>query len=236
MMPKFDVIALDADDTLWHNENIYTKTQEKFKQLLGRYHTKEWIDKRLYQTELRNLDFYGYGIKSFTLSMIETAIELSEGRVTGSEIGEILDFGKAMMATPVEVLDHVPEVLESLAPLYSIMLITKGDLIDQRSKLARSGLEDYFDIKEVVSTKTAETYRSLFERHQIEPSRFLMVGNSLRSDILPVLENGGAAVYIPYHLTWAHEQVSKSEEEQHDYYQLSGIDQLPGFLKKISES
>ena len=232
-MPEFDVIALDADDTLWHNETIYVSTQQKFKKLLARYHPEEWIDKHLFETEMRNLEFYGYGIKSFTLSMIETSVELSEGRINGEEVKQILDFGREMMAKPVKVLDDVEGVLSKLSSSYTLMLITKGDLVDQKSKLFRSGLEEYFDHVEIVSDKSTETYSAILAKHFIEPDRFLMVGNSMRSDILPVIVAGGHAVYIPYPVTWAHETVREEETNEHDYYQLKGIDQLPSLLDKL---
>ena len=233
-MLEFNVIAFDADDTLWHNETLYVSTQEKFKKLLARYHPEEWIDKHLYETEMRNLEFYGYGIKSFTLSMIETAIELSEGRINGHEVKNILEFGREMMANPVEVLDDAEGVLHKLSSSYTLMLITKGDLIDQKSKLFRSGLESYFDHVEIVSNKSTETYAAVLGKHLIKPDRFLMVGNSMRSDILPVIAAGGQAVYIPYHVTWVHETVREEETSQHDYYQLQGIDQLPSLLDELS--
>ena len=151
----FDLIALDADDTLWHNETMFSMTQEKFMQLLAEYHSSEQIGQTLYEIELRNLNNFGYGIKGFTLSMIETALELTDRQVSGAIIQQIIDFAKAMVHAPVELLDHVAEVVPWLAERYPLMLLTKGDLFDQESKLARSGLADYFRHVEIVSDKTA---------------------------------------------------------------------------------
>lgn len=231
-MNLIKVIGFDADDTLWHNETIYSLTQEKFTKLLAPYHNEEWINARLYETEMRNLKFYGYGIKSFTLSMVETAIELSEGRISGEEIKAILSFGREMMATPVSVFEHVDDVLSQLSKAYKLLLVTKGDLIDQQSKVAQSRLESFFVGIEIVSNKRPETYQAILDRYDVNPEQFLMVGNSLRSDVLPILEIGGQAVYIPYHITWAHEEVTAEEENNHDYFQLEHIGQLPSLLRE----
>ena len=230
-MKLIEVIGIDADDTLWHNETIYSLTQEKFRKLLDPYHNEERINERLYETEMGNLEFYGYGIKSFTLSMIETAIELSEGRITGEEIGTILSFGREMMTTPVSLFEGVFDVLSLLSKAYKLLLITKGDLIDQQSKIAQSRLESFFFGIEIVSNKLPSTYSALLERYNINPDQFLMVGNSLRSDVLPILEIGGQAVYIPYHITWAHEEIAAEEQRDHHYLQLEHIGQLPSLLK-----
>ncbi len=231
---QFDLIALDADDTLWHNETIFTLTQAKFLELLAGYHDPELIERKLYEIELRNLNNFGYGIKGFTLSMIETAIELTDGQVTGAVIQQLLDFAKAMVHAPVELLDHVAEVVPWLAERYPLMLLTKGDLFDQESKLARSGLADHFRHVEIVSDKTATSYRALFTRYQIEPARFLMVGNSLRSDILPVTALGARAVYIPYHLTWAHETVTEQDAQLHQFVELDHIGELPALIERLA--
>jgi len=229
---QFDMIALDADDTLWHNETMFTLTQTKFLELLAGYHSPELIERKLYEIELRNLNNFGYGIKGFTLSMIETAIELTDGQVTGVIIKQLLDLAKAMVHAPVNLLDHVAEVVPWLAERYPLMLLTKGDLFDQESKLARSGLADHFRHVEIVSDKTATSYRALFTRYQVEPARFLMVGNSLRSDILPVTALGGRAVYIPYHLTWAHETVTEQDAQLHQYVELENIGGLPKLIEQ----
>jgi putative hydrolase of the HAD superfamily len=228
-----DVIAFDADDTLWHNEPLYTVTTENFVDLLAGYHDREWITARLYETEVRNLDYFGYGVKSFALSMIETAIELTEGRVTGADIRRIIDYAKQMLRAPVHLLEHVAETVAALAPAHRLMVITKGDLFDQESKLAQSGLADYFTHVEIVSEKNRAAYESILAQHRIDVGRFLMVGNSLRSDILPVVELGGRAVHIPYRTTWAHETVSEPLDEG-SYYALEHIGLLPALVTQIA--
>ncbi len=230
----FEIIAFDADDTLWHNESIYLDTHEKFQQLLRQYHSEEWIQQRLHETEIRNLQHFGYGIKGFTLSMIETAIELSEGRVSANEIQTIIELGKEMLRAPVELLDGVASTLAQLAASYKLMLITKGDLLDQESKIARSGLGDYFRHIEVVSEKNVETYQRLAAKHNIAPAHFLMVGNSLKSDILPVIAMGGQAVYIPYHTTWVHERVAEEDLATRQYVTIQNIGELPTLLDKLT--
>lgn len=229
---QFDLIAFDADDTLWHNEPLYTMTQERFKKLLAPYHEGEIIDRELYETEMRNLAFYGYGIKSFTLSMIETAIELTGGRVGGAEIRQIIDLAHEMLRAPVRLMDGIEEVLSTLSAGYRLMVITKGDLFDQETKLARSGLVDYFDLVEIVSNKRPETYAALLSKHQTPAGRFLMVGNSLPSDILPVLSLGGRSVYIPYHSTWEHEIVDEDTVSHEPYVKLEDVRQLPELLAR----
>jgi putative hydrolase of the HAD superfamily len=230
---RFDVIAFDADDTLWHNERLYLRAQDKFRTLLSQYHSPEWIDERLYQAEMRNLPHFGYGIKSFALSMIETAVELTEGRITGRDLRVILDAAKEMLVAEVELIDDVRETLAQLASRYDLMVITKGDLHDQESKLARSRLGEHFRRVEIVSSKSAASYAALLKRHGIAAKQFLMVGNSLRSDILPVLEIGGSAVYIPYELTWAHEMVDPPPAGQAGFYEIQRVGLLPGLLEAI---
>ena len=227
---RFDVVALDADDTLWHNETLFTATQTRFRELLAPYHDIEHIDRRLYETETRNLQHFGYGVKGFTLSMIETAIELTEGRVAGAEVQRIIDLGREMLRAPVELLDGVAETVAALAATYRIVLVTKGDLFDQESKLARSRVGDRFSAVEIVSEKDARTYAAVMARQRVEPARFVMVGNSLRSDVLPVLEAGGAAVHIPYHVTWLHEQVDEAALAGKVFAQLESIRDLPAWL------
>lgn len=222
-------VAFDADDTLWHNENLFDEAHQQLTAVLAPYHDADWILERLYATEMRNLNHFGYGVKGFTLSMIETAIELTEGRISGAEINRLIDIGKTMLKAPVEVLPHVTETIEAVAETYPIMLITKGDLFDQESKLARSGLGDWFDYVEIVSEKSAQTYHSVLRRHAITPASFVMVGNSLRSDILPVVEIGGAALHIPYHITWTHERV-EATPATHGYVALESIRDVPAWL------
>jgi putative hydrolase of the HAD superfamily len=229
-MPRFEYIAFDADDTLWHNEQLYVQAQAQLKQLLAQYHSPEWIEAHLYATEMRNLQHFGYGIKAFALSMIETAVELTEGRIAGSEVQRIIDIARAMLAADVELLEHAASTLASLAGSYALMLITKGDLRDQELKISRSGLADHFRHIEVVSDKSPASYSTLLRRYAIAPERFLMVGNSLRSDILPVLELGASAVYIPYLHTWAHEAADLPSAERQGFYELAHLGLLPALL------
>jgi putative hydrolase of the HAD superfamily len=230
-----DMIALDADDTLWHNEILYARTQEKFQQLLSPYLQDARVGEELYQTEMQNLRTYGYGIKGFALSMIETAIRLSDGQIQASEIQGIIDLTRDMLEAPVQLLDHVEDVVATLSTSRTLMMITKGDLFDQERKIARSGLASHFAHVEIVSDKTIDAYRSLLARHQIAAQRFLMVGNSLRSDILPVVALGGHAVHIPYHITWDHEAVAARDEAPRTYFELEHIGLLPEFVERLCE-
>lgn len=231
-MSRFDLIAFDADDTLWHNEGHYTDAQTILKQLLSRYHPPEWVEERLYETEMRNLQHFGYGIKGFALSMVETAIELSEGRISAAEIKTIIDAAKAMLVAEVELLEYAVATLEQLAPNYRLLLVTKGDLHDQELKIGRSGVAKYFQHIEIVSNKRVENYATLLKRYMVAPERFLMVGNSLRSDILPVLSLGGSAAYIPYEQTWVHETAAPPTG-QHGFYELSNLGQLPDLIRRL---
>ena len=201
----FDVIAFDADDTLWHNESIFTMTQQKFREMLSSY-GPEVVDQTLSSTQLKNLKHFGYGIKGFILSMIETSIELTGGNVSAKEINQVLDFGREMLTAPIELLPHAQVVVEELSKKFNLLLITKGDLIDQETKIARSGLAEYFASVEIVSEKNTETYSKILTQHKIDVSRFMMIGNSMRSDIVPIVQLGGHAVHIPYSTTWVHEQ------------------------------
>jgi putative hydrolase of the HAD superfamily len=227
-------IAFDADDTLWHNEPLFQMTQERFRDLIEPYLSAPWTGQELYETELRNLQHFGYGIKGFTLSMIETAIELTAGRVSAREIQAIIDFGRGMIANPIELIEGVAEVVPALADRYTLMLITKGDLFEQETKIANSGVAEHFRHVEVVSDKTVASYRALLARHALAPERFLMVGNSVRSDILPVLELGGHAAYIPYHVTWAHEVVPDEALAGRDFHRLTHLRELPALLERLA--
>ncbi|MBN1220095.1 MAG: HAD hydrolase-like protein [Anaerolineae bacterium] len=229
----FDLIAFDADDTLWHNEPLYAKAQDKLADLLASYADSDTVIQRLYETEVKNLGYYGYGIKSFTLSMIETAIKLTNGRIPGVEIEKIIGFAQDMLAHHTQLLEHVEETIGVLAQSYPLMIITKGDLLDQEVKLSRSRIGNYFQHIEIVSNKTEAIYANLLTRHKIEPQRFLMVGNSLKSDILPVIALGGHAVYIPYHVTWAHEIIEPQPGEHNGYYELEHIGQLAGLIEEL---
>jgi len=223
-------IAFDADDTLWHNEAHYRNAEAWFQELLAPYHEREWILDRLLAVETRNLGHFGYGIKSFVLSMIETAVELTEGRITGGDIQRIVDLGREMLAHPVEPLPQVASTLARLQGRFRLLVITKGDLLDQESKLARSGLAHFFTSLEVVSEKSAEVYGGILERRGLDPAEFLMVGNSVRSDILPVIALGALAVHIPAATTWVHELVDGADESR--FTTLEHIGQLPGWLEE----
>lgn len=222
-----DTIAFDGDDTLWHNESLFSMTQDRFRALLAHAVEPADLDRRLLDTERANLRFYGYGIKGFVLSMIETAIDITDAQVDPRAIRSLVDFGKAMLEHPVELLDGVAEVVEALSSRHRLLLITKGDLFDQESKVARSGLAERFHAVEIVSEKDPDTYRRILERHGVEPSRFVMVGNSVRSDVLPVLAIGGHAVHVPYHLTWAHEHADPPED---GYRRIDTVRDLEGVL------
>jgi len=228
-----EVIGFDADDTLWHNETLYHQSKEELTQILAGYRepqeTKAWLD----NTEVTNIAYYGYGIKSFTLSMIETATQVSDGQVTAKEIDEIIAIAKRMLTAPVELVEDVKATLESLSGSYDLMLITKGDQFEQERKIRISGISHYFDYLEVVGEKSVSTYRTVLGKYNLDPSRFLMVGNSLRSDILPVLKVGGQAVQIPNEQTWFHENANQEEVGESSYTQLERLNQLPIYLEQL---
>jgi putative hydrolase of the HAD superfamily len=225
-------IGFDADDTLWQNEHSYRLTEHRFAGLLADHAEAEHISLRLLEAEKRNLRIYGYGIKGFTLSMIETAIEITEGRVPASVIREILDFGRDMLGHPVETLPQVRETLEHLAPLFRIVLITKGDLFDQERKLAQSGLGELFDAVEIVSEKSAATYERVFTRHGDGPDRSMMVGNSLRSDVVPAIEAGSWGVHVPHDLTWALEHAEPPVDAPR-YRRIARLGELVGLIDAL---
>ena len=232
----FDVIAFDADDTLWHNEPLYRSAQQQVLEILAHYHDRDWIERQMNETEIRNLEHYGYGIKGFTLSMIETAIELTEGRIGGAEVGRIIELTREMFKAPVELLDGVEETITTLSASHDLMLITKGDLFEQQAKIARSGLAGHFSKVEIVPVKIRETYQSIVARHEINPRRFLMIGNSMRSDILPVIEMGGSAIHIPYETTWEHEVVPEEELAGREFVRLTHIRELPGLIDELKSA
>lgn len=202
------VIGFDADDTLWVNETYFREAEEKFAELLENYETKNKIDQELFKMEMQNLGLYGYGIKGFVLSMIETALELSNNKIPQTTITTILDLGKNMITRPVELLNGVEEVLKKLEKDYRLIVLTKGDLLDQERKLDRSGLSTYFHHVEVLSDKKEENYSNLLEHLEVPVNEFLMIGNSLKSDVLPIVNIGAKAIHVPFHTTWAHEEVS----------------------------
>ena len=232
---SINVLAFDGDDTLWHNETRFHLTQSALRDLLRGHVPDADVDSHLYQVEMRNLGLYGYGVKAFTLSMIETAIELTEGRIPASDLQVILGWGKRMLTQPTELLDGVKATLEEVSKSHSLLLITKGDLFDQESKLARSGLAELFSGVEILSDKNIDTYRSLLGRRGIKPEEFVMVGNSLRSDIAPVVALGARAVHIPYHVTWNHEHVPEDSLPATGWYRLDRIGGLAALLESIDQ-
>ena len=222
-------VGLDADDTLWHNETIFRLTHARFVDLLAGHADPDPIEARLAEVEKRNLRLYGYGVKGFTLSMIETAMEFCEGEPPAGVIREILAAGREMLAHPVETLAGVDEALAALFERYRLVLITKGDLLDQERKLAASGLGDLFAAVEIVSEKDRGTYDRVFGRHGTGAAEAVMVGNSMKSDVLPALEAGAFAVHIPYHVTWAHE-LADAPEGHVRYGALETIADLPAWV------
>ena len=201
------VIGFDADDTLWHNEAYFLEAQERFWDLMEDFLPQHTTARELMQIEIQNIDLYGYGIKAFILSMVETAIRISEGTITTKVIEQIIGYGKDMLAKPVELIDDVEAVLSALEGRYRLVVVTKGDLLDQQRKLEKSGLEDFFHHIEIVSEKNAAGYLKLLQHLDVGPGQFAMTGNSLKSDVLPVLGLGGYGIHVPYHTTWEHEHV-----------------------------
>ncbi len=230
-------VGFDADDTLWHNESIFEATHEKYRALLARWHDAATVDRRLLATELRNLELYGYGIKAHALSCIETAIDLSGGEIRGPEIREIIAFAQAMLAHPVELLDGAAAAVAELARSHRLLLITKGDLRDQERKLAKSGLAAHFHHTEIVAEKDAGTYARILRRCQVDPAQFLMVGNSLKSDILPALDLGAHAALVPYPLLWSAEAATPPPAAAAGrFFQLASLRELPALVARLSGS
>ncbi len=227
-------IAFDADDTLWHNEPIFNFTQSKVADLLADWATEGDLGPLINEIERRNLALFGYGAKGFTLSLIETALEVSKGQVPASVIGMILDTGKAMLEHPIDLLPGVEATLQRMSKEHPLMLVTKGDLFDQESKIARSGLAEYFSTIEIVSEKDPQTYRDLLDRHGIAAERFVMIGNSVKSDILPVVSIGGNAVHIPYDSTWELDRVDHGGAESEGFFEVAGISEVPEVLERIA--
>lgn len=230
-MKDIKVIAFDADDTLWVNEPYFRETEEKFCSLLEDYMPHHTISQELFKTEIGNLSLYGYGIKGFMLSMIETALRVSDNTVSVKVIEKALTFGKELLAKPIELLDDIHEVLFKLSPQYKLVVATKGDLLDQERKLQNSGLDHYFHHIEVMSDKKEKDYLKLLKHLDIQPNQFLMIGNSLKSDVLPVLELGGHAIHIPFHTTWAHEHVEHNVHHENFRTCEKAADLLPLLLK-----
>ncbi len=227
---SFKVIAFDADDTLWVNEPNYQEAEQKFCALLEDFMPMHSISRELLQTEIENLPLYGYGVKSFMLSMIETAIRITGKTVSLEVIEQVIQFGREVLEKPVELLEGVEETLHALHGHYRLVLATKGDLLDQERKLQKSGLEQFFHHIEIMSEKKENDYRKLIRHLDIHPHEFLMIGNSLKSDVLPVLELGGHGIHVPYHITWAHEKLDIQLDNPR-FRQVAHIREILPFLQ-----
>jgi len=230
MKKHIKVIAFDADDTLWVNETYFREAEHQFSNLLSGFETKNKIDQELFKMEIKNLSFYGYGVKGFVLSMIECALEVSNYKTDPQLMKEILNIGKEMLAKPIELLDGVEDVLKTLQGKYKLIVATKGDLLDQERKLEKSGLLQYFHHVEVMSDKKESDYKKLIAHLDIHPSQFLMVGNSLKSDVLPLLSIGASAIHVPFHTTWIHEEVSAEVQSEVDYKTVHKLSEIVLFL------
>ncbi|PXY03056.1 HAD family hydrolase [Marinifilum breve] len=225
-MDKIKVIGFDADDTLWVNEPYFRETEMKFCELLTNGMSLDEVTKELFKIEIGNIPLYGYGTKAFILSMIETGLKITNGNLPAEKVQAILELGKEQINKPVELIDGVESVLKSLFGRYRLIVATKGDLLDQERKLKKSGLLKYFHHIEVMSDKQESDYEKLIKHLDIEAEEFLMVGNSLKSDILPVLQLGGKAVHVPFHTTWEHEMVEEEEISNSDFQKIEKIEEL----------
>ena len=225
-------IGFDADDTLWQNEHFYRLTEARFAELLGDHVDAPAVSARLLDAQRRNLKLYGFGIKGFTLSMIETAVEVTGGRVPGEVVARILAIGRELLAHPIEMLPHAREVLEALAGLHRLVLITKGDLFDQERKVAQSGVGELFEAVEIVSSKDVATYARIFSRYGDGPEHSMMVGNSLKSDVVPAIEAGSWGVYVPHDLTWVLEHVDAPTDHPR-FRQVADLGQLAATIAEI---
>jgi putative hydrolase of the HAD superfamily len=232
---KFELIAIDGDDTLWENEILYRQVRDDFQDILQAYGEFPDLPQVIDRIEIANLPIYGYGSMSFVLSLVEAAVEMTGGQVSAVDIGRVLELGKAMIRRPVVLLGGVEQAVRQLAQTHPLMLITKGDLRHQQAKLEGSGLGEYFYSVEVVSDKTPAVYAHILRRHSVRADRFLMVGNSLRSDVLPVLELGAWAVYVPYHITWSHEHSKMDRAGRERCFEIEGLGEVVGLVRKIEE-
>lgn len=228
-MKNIKVIAFDADDTLFINETYFAETEEKFCSLMSDYLSNQGISKELFKVEIDNLRLYGYGIKGYILSMIEAAMSISNHTLPIEMIAKIIQYGKELLEKPIVLLDGVEETLDALHGKYKLVVATKGDLLDQRRKLHNSGLGHYFHHIEVMSDKQEVDYTDLIKRLEIQPSEFFMIGNSLKSDVLPVLAIGGHAVHIPFHTTWAHEKIDHKVVHEN----FSALEKITDVLKRL---
>src|ERR1700761_7859838 len=223
------VIAFDADDTLWVNEPYFRQTEEEFYSLLGEYSSQHTLQTELLKTEIANLSLYGYGIKGFVLSMIETALNVTNNKISAAIVDKIIALGKQMLNQPIELLDGVEDVLKSLKGKYRLVVATKGDLLDQERKLRKSNLGNYFHHIEIMSEKDDANYLKLIKHLDIQPGELMMIGNSLKSDVLPVLNIGGHAIHVPYHITWAHEHIEEDIDNER-FKSVVGIGAVLEFL------
>ena len=232
---KLTTIGFDADDTLWHNERFFRMTQDRFAELLADFADQDHLEERLLEAEKRNLGHYGFGVKGFVLSMIETAIEVTEERVPATVISELMEAGREMLNHPIDLLPHAAEAVAHCAEYHRVLLITKGDLLDQERKLAQSGLGDLFDGVEIVSDKRQSVYEDIFARHGDGADLGMMVGNSMKSDVVPMVDAGGWGVYVPHGLTWALE-VATPPDGHSKYRQIEALNGLPALVDEISKA
>jgi putative hydrolase of the HAD superfamily len=233
---QIDLIAFDGDDTLWHNERSYREARERFRRLLARAGvvlTSQEIEACVNRTEMANLSYYGYGVSSFVLSLAETAIDLTDGRISGGDLRDLIELAKQMLTEEIELFPGARKTLMTLAGSWPLMLITKGDLLHQRSKLERSGLAACFRYVEIVSHKTSDVYTSILDRHGVAPARFVMVGNSLRSDILPVVEAGGWAVHVPAAVSWSHEDAEAPAHLHGRFVEVPALERVPEAIRTL---
>jgi putative hydrolase of the HAD superfamily len=232
MPNQLTLVAFDADDTLWHNERFFRMTQSRFAELLSDHADSDHLADRLLAAEKRNIGRYGFGVKGFVLSMIETAIEVTEQKVPARVIAELIEAGHDMLAYPIELLPHAQEAVQAVAETHRVVLVTKGDLLDQERKLAQSGLGNLFDGVEIVSTKSAATYQTVFDRHGDGPEKAMMVGNSMRSDVVPVIQAGGWGVFVPHGLVWEIEHAEPPTDAAR-FHTLEGLAGLANLVESI---
>lgn len=228
-----EMIAFDADDTLWKTESNFENAQRELQKILSPWQESENTEEIVFKTEMDNLSLYGLGVKAFTLSMIEAALQISHGEIQGESIEQIIRLGREMLQAEVELLPYVAETIKTLSQDYPLMVITKGDLLDQTTKISRSGLGTHFSLVEVVSEKTPHSYAKVLEKFHLNPQNLVMVGNSLKSDILPILQLGGRAVHIPANTTWAHELVSDFDTSHERFHELEHMGHLPELAAEI---
>ncbi len=230
MNKNIKVIAFDADDTLFVNETYFREAEHQFAKLFTAFETENKIEQELFKTEIRNLGLYGYGVKGFMLSMVECALDISNNNLSPALLNDVLNIGKEMLEKPIELLDGVEDVLKSLHGKYKLIVATKGDLLDQERKLEKSGLMQYFHHIEVMSDKKERDYKKLLSHLDIEANELLMIGNSLKSDILPLVKIGASAIHVPFHTTWAHEEVSTKEQSTTAYKTVKNITEIVEFV------